>query len=175
MEDLIPNRVASSTLVQIDLEDWYDHRNRHFFDVGEFLFEGLILKELDFRAALKAFDWEKFRDGHLAIGCTADAIVPTWAFMLVATYASPFAASITFGTKNQIDDVLFDRWIQQLDPEKFRSQKVIVKGCSKYPVPLSAYVAITAKLGPLVQSLMFGEACSNVPLFKRKKETPTTA
>jgi len=170
MNGEIINRVASSNLVQIDMEDWYDHLQRRQFDLAEYLFKGLILKELDFRAALKLIDWTAYSNCHLAICCSADAIIPTWAFMLPATYASPYASSIIWGTVDQIDTILFDRWIEKLDIEKYRDQKVIVKGCSKFPVPISAYVAITAKLSSVVQSLMFGEPCSNVPLFKRKKE-----
>ncbi len=170
MENEIVNRVSNSALIQLDLEDWYDKKQRLTFDLAGFLYQGLILKELDFRSSMKTYKWSDYKDVHLSIDCSADAIVPTWAFMLVATYASPYAATITFGPKEQIDGFLFDRWIEKLDVSPYQDQKVIVKGCSKYPVPIAAYVAITAKLSPVVQSLMFGEPCSNVPLYKRKKE-----
>lgn len=166
----IINRVANSSLVQLDMEDWFDKRKRFQFDLADFLYQGLVLKELDFRAVLKSHDWQQYKDAHLAVGCSADAIVPTWAFMLVAGYATGIAASITFGTVEDIDNYLFDRWISALSLEQYRDQKVIVKGCSQYPVPVSAYVSVAAKLTPVVQSLMFGEPCSNVPLFKRKTE-----
>ena len=166
----IINRVAESSLVQLDLEEWYDDAERESFDVAQYLYMGLVLKELDFRSALKQLDWSRFQGKHLAIHCSADAIVPTWAFMLVSTYAAPFAKSIVFGTKESIDGILFERWIANLDLSAYQDQKVIVKGCSKHPVPVSAYISITAKLSPVVQSLMFGEPCSNVPLYKRKKQ-----
>ncbi len=170
MNSEIINRVAESSLMQLDLEDWYDHADRKSFDVATYLHMGLVLKELDFRSALKQFDWPSFEGKHLAIYCSADAIVPTWAFMLVATYAAPFTKSIVFGTKDKIDEILFERWISNLDLSPYKDQKVIVKGCSKYPVPVSAYITITSRLTPVVQSLMFGEPCSNVPLYKRKKQ-----
>lgn len=169
MEDKIINRVANSGLITIDLEDWYDKRPRTTFDVADFLFQGLILRELEFRTALKEFKWESFEDSNLAIYCSADAIVPTWAFMLVSQFASPYAKSIIFCRPEEQDSYLFDRILENFDPEPYRDKRVIIKGCSKYPVPVQAYVGITAKLTPVVQSLMFGEACSNVPLFKRKK------
>jgi hypothetical protein len=170
MNSEIINRVAESSLVQLDLEDWYDHAERKSFDIATYLYMGLVLKELEFRSALKQIDWNNFQGTHLAIYCSADAIVPTWAFMLVATCAAPFTKSIVFGTKDKIDEILFERWISNLDLSPYKDQKVIVKGCSKYPVPVSAYISITSKLTPVVQSLMFGEPCSNVPLYKRKKQ-----
>lgn len=170
MEEPIVNRVATSSLIQLDLEEWYDARPRKLFDLKDYLYQELIVKELDFRSALKVHDWAQYTGCHLAINCSVDAIVPTWAFMLVANYAASFAVSITFGNRDQIDVILFDRWIENLDLEPYKNGKVIVKGCSKHPVPVSAYVAISAKLTPVVQSLMFGEPCSNVPLYKRKKE-----
>lgn len=175
MEDQIVNRVSNSSLERLDLEDWYDLRPRKVFDLKPFLYQELVLKELDFRAALKALDWAQFKETHVAICCSTDAIIPTWAFMLVAQYLAPVATTVTFGSLEQLDDFLFDRWITALDPEPYRDAKLIVKGCSKYPVPVSAYVAITAKLAPVVQSLMFGEPCSNVPLYKRKKDSLTSA
>ena len=171
MEDLLINRVASSSLIQLDLEEWYDNRPRRIFDLKDYLYQELILKELDFRSALKAHEWTQYADSHMAIHCSVDAIIPTWAFMLVANHAAPFATTITFGDQEQIDVMLFDRWIENLDLEPYQNGKVIVKGCSKHPVPISAYVAITTRLTPVVQSLMFGEPCSNVPLYKRKKDT----
>jgi hypothetical protein len=170
----IINRVAESSLIQLDLEDWYDQAERKSFDLAAYLHMGLVLKELDFRSALKQIDWTLFQGKHLAIHCSADAIVPTWAFMLVATHAAPFTKSIVFGTKDKIDEILFERWIENLNISPFIDQKVIVKGCSKFPVPVSAYVSITSKLTPVVQSLMFGEPCSNVPLYKRKKQLSPT-
>lgn len=169
MEDLIVNRVASSSLIQIDMEDWSDNRNRYTFDLEPFLFQGLVLKELDFRKSMQEFQWENFRNGIVAVYCSADAIVPTWAYMLVAGFAAGVGAETHFCSPDHLDDFLYDRKIQSLDLEPYRGGKVIVKGCSKKTVPLSAYVSLANRLQPVVQSLMFGEACSNVPLFKKKK------
>jgi len=169
MENEIINRVASSTLVQIDMEDWYPVGSRIGFDIAEYLFEGLILKELDFRAALKNLDWSAYQNQYVGIFCSADAIVPTWAFMLVAQNLAGKALGVYFCKPEEIDAFLYEKIIRNLDLAPYRDQKVIVKGCSKLPVPNSAYVAIAARLTPEVQSLMFGEPCSNVPLFKRKK------
>jgi hypothetical protein len=169
MDGEIVNRVSNSSLIQIDLEEWYEPGKRIEFDLAPFLFEGLILRELEFRTSLKMIDWTSFTNAHVGVFCSADAIVPTWAFMLVAQHLAPFADSVSFGRKDEIEKNLFERWISKLDVETYRDQKVIVKGCSKFPVPLSAYIYIASKLTPVVQSLMFGEPCSNVPLYKRKK------
>jgi hypothetical protein len=168
-ETEIRNRVAESALLQLSPEDWYDERPRHAFDLAGFLYQGLVLKELDFRAALKAFDWSSFRDGHVCVFCSEDAIVPVWAFMLVALHARPFAADVHFCKPDDLDVLLYDRIIQALNLADFEGKKVIVKGCSKHPVPLSAFVSLSSRLQPVVQSLMFGEPCSNVPLYKKKK------
>lgn len=169
MEDLIVNRVANSSLLQIDLEDWYDARHRYELDLEAFLFQGLVLKELDFRKAMQEYNWESIRNGILALHCSADAIVPTWAYMLIAGYAAGVEAEVFFCHPGQVNEFLYDRKIQAMDLEPYRNGKVIVKGCSRKEVPLSAFVALANRLQPVVQSLMFGEACSNVPLFKKKK------
>jgi hypothetical protein len=165
----IKNRVAESSLLQLSPEDWYDLRPRFAFDVAEFLFQGLVLKEIDFRQALKVHDWSPYEGGILCVYCSADAIVPTWAYMLVAVQARPFAA-VEFCRPEELDHLLYDRIIRELDLQAYAGQKVIVKGCSKHPVPVSAFVALAEKLQPVVQSLMFGEPCSNVPLYKKKKD-----
>lgn len=169
MAEEIINRVTNSSLVTIDLEDWYDKSPRIGFDLTDFLFQGIILKELEFRSALKEYPWSNLKDVHLAVYCSVDAIVPTWAYMLVSNLASPFASTIHFCEPEQLDTFLFDRFIEELNIETYRDQKVIVKGCSKHPVPVSAYVTLTNRLSSVVQSIMYGEACSNVPIFKRKK------
>lgn len=169
-EGEIINRVASSDLLQISPEDWYDIRPRYEFDVAGFLFQGLVLREIEFRQALKEHNWSQYSGGILCLHCSADAIVPTWAFMLVAVYARPFADQIEFCRPEDLDYLLFDRIIGSLEIKEFTGRKVIVKGCSKHPVPVSAFVSLAARLQPVVQSLMFGEPCSNVPLFKKKKQ-----
>ena len=167
-EGEIRNRVAESALTQICPEDWYDLRPRHSLDLADFLFQGLVLRELDFRAALKEKDWAQFKDGILTVFCSTDAIIPVWAYMLTAVHATPFA-EVFFCRPENLDALLFDRKIQGMDFSSFEGKRVIVKGCSRHPVPDSAFLALTARLQPLVQSLMFGEPCSNVPLYKRKK------
>lgn len=169
MENEIVNRVASSPLLQVDLEDWYDPAPRAVLDLAGFLHEGLILREKEFRQALNDFDWNTLEGTYTAVFCSADAIVPTWAFMLAVTRAQPFARRVFACRPGEIDGLLYEEKIRSLDPEVYRGRKVIVKGCSRYPVPLSAYISLAAFLRPLVNSLMYGEPCSQVPLFKEKK------
>jgi hypothetical protein len=163
----IRNKVAESTLITFNLEDLYQGGPRKTFDLKDFLFEGLILKEKDYRQALKEFDWSVYQDAFVNIECTADAIVPQWAFMLAATYLQSVANRVVMGTSETLETVLYQEALANLDLEQFRDERVIVKGCSKYPVPTSAYVEFVAKLTPVAKSVMYGEACSTVPLFKK--------
>jgi hypothetical protein len=165
----IINRVAASSLIQLSPEDWYDVRPRFSLDLADYLFQGLVLKELDFRSAMKTHDWEKYRGGILCIFCSADAIVPVWAFMLISVHATAFDVQVEFCEPSELDAILYDRVIQNLNPEDFANRKVIIKGCSKHPVPELAFVRLAGRLRPVVQSLMFGEPCSSVPLFKVSK------
>jgi hypothetical protein len=164
----IINKVAQSGLVTIDLEEFYIPGERVLFDLKEWLFEELILKEKDFRARLKDFNWDNYKGKFVAITCTADAIVPTWAFMLVATHLSPFAKKIIFGDLQKLEQEIFEESISKLNVEDFKDQRVVIKGCSKVEVPVSAYVKLTALLQPVVKSIMYGEPCSTVPVFKKK-------
>ena len=166
-QDEIRNKVAESALITFNLEDLYQVGQRKTFDLKDFLFEGLILREKDYRQALKDFDWSQYQDSFVNIQCSADAIVPQWAFMLAATYLQPVAKRIVMGTSETLETVLYQEMLTDLDLEQFRDERVIVKGCSQYPVPTSAYVEFVAKLTPVAKSLMYGEACSTVPLFKR--------
>ncbi|MGE0635328.1 MAG: DUF2480 family protein [Bacteroidia bacterium] len=169
MENEIINKVASSGLTEFNLEDFYPKGERVVFDLKDFLFQGLILKEKDFREALKSFDWTTYKDKYVAVLCSADAIVPSWAFMLIAVYLEPYAKRVVFGNPDMLETVLYNDALSKLDIEKFRGEKIIIKGCSKYPVPESAYVEITRLLRPVARSIMYGEACSTVPLFKAKE------
>lgn len=169
MEEQIVNRVAASNLITFDLEELYPAGDRVLFDVKDLLFQGLILKEKEFRDFVKNHDWSQYSGKHVAVACSADAIVPTWAFMVVAVALRPFAATVFFGTLDELETHLFRQRLDQVDWNKFSEAKVVVKGCSKVNVPVSAYVEVVNHLQPIVSSLMFGEPCSTVPLFKRKK------
>lgn len=163
----IRNKVAESSLITFNLEDLYQVGPRSTFDLKDFLFEGLILREKDYRQRLVELDWSQFDGHYVNIKCSADAIVPQWAFMLAATYIQPVAKRVVMGSSETLETVLFQESISKLDLGQFEDERVIVKGCSKYPVPTSAYVELVSRLRPVAKSLMYGEACSTVPLFKR--------
>jgi hypothetical protein len=163
----IRNKVAESGLITFNLEDLYQVGPRSTFDLKDFLFEGLILREKDYRQRLAELDWSRYAGHFVNVQCSADAIVPQWAFMLAATYLQPVAKRVVMGSRETLETVLFQEALATLDVEQFRDERVIVKGCSKYPVPTSAYVEFVSRLRPVVKSLMYGEACSTVPLFKR--------
>ena len=165
----IVNRVATSGLISFDLEELYHPGERVLYDIKDNLFMGMILKEKDFRDFLKAHDWAQYTGKNVAIVCSEDAIVPTWAYMLLAIQLEPYANTVVFGDLTALEDKLFSDAISKINPEEFIGKKVVVKGCSKVSVPISAYVAITNLLKPVAQSLMFGEPCSTVPLYKKPK------
>jgi hypothetical protein len=165
--DEIRNKVAESALITFNLEDLYQVGQRKTFDLKDFLFEGLIVREKDYRQQLKDLDWSHYQDTFVNIQCSADAIVPQWAFMLAATYLQPVAKRVVVGIPETLETVLYQEALAGLELEEFRDERVIVKGCSKYPVPTSAYVEFVSKLRPIAKALMYGEACSTVPLFKR--------
>jgi len=165
----IENRVAQSSLKNFNLEDFYPKGERVLLDMADYLFEGLVLREKDFREKVKSTDWSAFQDKYVAIDCTADAIVPTWAYMLLASALEPFAKKVVMGNLQVLETVLFQKALSKIDLEEFRDERIIIKGCSKYPVPESAYVEITSLLRPIAKSIMFGEACSNVPIYKKAK------
>lgn len=168
-KDLIVNRVAKSPLVILDLEELYPAGERILIDIKALLYEGLILKEKDFREHIKNVDWSMYRDKNVAIWCSADAIIPTWAYMLLATRLAPYANMVIFGTLEDLEKALFQKAIAAIDLKRFMDKKVVVKGCSRIKVPDAAYVEITRLLTPLASSIMYGEPCSTVPLFKRPK------
>ena len=165
--DEIRNKVAESGLITFNLEKLYQVGERKTFDLKDFLYEGLILREKEYRAALKEFDWSAYKDTLVNIECNADAIVPQWAFMLAASYLEPVAKRVVMGSSETLETVLYQDVLTDLDLTQFQDERVIVKGCSKYPVPTSAFVEFVAKLRPVAKSVMYGEACSTVPLFKR--------
>lgn len=163
----IRNKVAESSLITFNLEDLYQLGPRSTFDLKDFLFQELLLREKDYRQQLLDLDWAQYAGHFVNIQCSADAIVPQWAFMLAATYLEPVAKRVVMGSSETLETVLFLESLANLDVEQFRDERVIVKGCSKYPVPTSAYVEFVSRLRPVAKSLMYGEACSTVPLFKK--------
>jgi hypothetical protein len=167
----IVNRVATSGIVSLDLEELYHHGERVLYDIKDNLWQGMILREKDFRDFLKAHDWSQYNGKNVAITCSEDAIVPTWAYMLLAVQLEPFANAIVFGNLDMLEDKLFADAIARLNIDEFAQKRVVVKGCSKVAVPVSAYVEISRLLKPVVQSLMFGEPCSTVPLYKKPKSS----
>jgi hypothetical protein len=169
MEEQIVNRVSASNLITFDLEELYSPGERVLFDIKDLLFQGLILREKDFRDFIKQQDWSQFANKHVAITCSADAIVPTWAFMLLTTVLQPLAKNVIFGSLEDLEKELFLQKLNLVDWKKFANEKVVIKGCSKVQVPVSAYVEATNRLRPFASSIMFGEACSTVPLYKQKK------
>jgi hypothetical protein len=166
--DEIINRVSQSTLLTLDLEEYYPKGDRVLYDLKDNLYEGIILKEKDFRSFLKNNDWSNYKNKFVAITCTADAIIPTWAYMLLSTYLAPYAQMVVFGDLSDLESAIFQKALTSIQVADYQDKKVVIKGCSKYPVPISAYVAITQLLQPYVSSLMFGEPCSTVPLYKKK-------
>ena len=168
IQENIVNKVAESGLVSLDLADLYPPGERFLYDIKDNLFHGLMLREKDFREFVKDHDWTTYTGKHIAIICSADAIVPTWAYMLLAIKLSPFASSVVFGDLETLETVLFNQQLNALDVEKYRDQRIVIKGCGDIQIPISAYVQITGKLIGIAKSIMYGEPCSTVPIYKRK-------
>lgn len=164
----IINKVAQSALISFDLASLHTPGERIVFDIKDNLFHGLMLKEKDFREFIKNNNWNQYQNKHVAIICSSDAIVPTWAYMLLATKLNPFVNNLVFGSLDDLETQLYYTAINKLDMEMFKDQKIVIKGCGDVFVPTSAFVAFTAKLTPVAKSIMYGEPCSTVPLFKRK-------
>lgn len=167
-EDILINRVANSGLITLNLEDWYPAYTIASFDIKDYLFQGLILKEKDFRASLAAIDWSNYQGKLLLIYCSADAIIPVWAYMLITQYAQPYATDVFIGNEDEYLRQAYHRAIEDLDVTPYQDQRIVIKGCSDKPVPPAAYAYLTLKLTPVAQSVMYGEPCSTVPVFKRK-------
>lgn len=166
---VLVNRVAQSGLLTIDLETFYPEGDVVPFDLKDHLFMGLILKEKDFREALKEHNWEQYAGKNLAVFCSTDAIIPMWAYMLVAAHAAPYARDVFQGQPEQYAEFAFVKKLATLDPEDYAGKRLVIKGCSDKPVPPSAYLEITRRLQPVAASIMFGEPCSTVPVYKRKQ------
>jgi len=169
MADEIINRVANSKLQTLDLEDYFPEGKRLVLDISQWLFEGIILKEKDFRAAVKSHNWEQYQNTFVAVKCSTDAIIPSWAYLLVSTALAPYAKKFVIGDLELLENIIFHDVVSSIPMKNFIGVPVIIKGCSNRQIPDSAYAEITQKLIPVVSSLMFGEACSSVPLFKKSK------
>lgn len=168
MPDEIINRVANSKLVTLNLEDYYPKGNRVVFDIKDWLFEGFVLREKDFRTQVENFNWSQFENSYVALTCSTDAIIPGWAFMLLSIHLQPYAKKILVGSLEALETSIYQDVINNLDVSNYKSKPIIIKGCSKKPVPQNAYIMLANKLKPIAKSIMYGEACSSVPLYKNK-------
>ena len=165
----IINKVANSVLEVFDLEDYYPEGKRMLIDYSQWLYDGYILKEKDFREHLKNHSWTQYQDSYVVVSCSTDAIVPAWAAILVTLYAAPFAKKVINGSFDDLETALYQEILSTIDYSIFTDKPVIIKGCSKKPVPMSAYVLAAQYLQPFSKSIMYGEACSAVPLYKKGK------
>ncbi|MBT8260832.1 MAG: DUF2480 family protein [Flavobacteriaceae bacterium] len=168
MSKEIVNRVAKSSLVTIDLEDFYPSGERVLFDIKDWLLEGLVLREKDFRTHVDTHDWSTYINKYVAITCTTDAIIPDWAFMLVALQLEPYAKKVVVGNLELLESLVFQDIINNFDASEVNNKPVIIKGCTNKPIPLSAYTLLINKIKLAAKSIMYGEACSSVPLYKKK-------
>lgn len=166
--DTIVNKVAGSGIISLDLADYIPRDEEiMLFDLKPFLFREMILREKDYRAALQTHDWEQYKGKHVAIQCSVDAIIPMWAYMLAANYLQPFAAYVFFGSADELKKELLIKRIEAIHSAGYIDKRVVVKGCGDTPIPESAYVAITNILRPVAKSIMYGEPCSTVPIYKK--------
>ncbi len=163
----IVNKVAESGILTLNLEELIPS-DIVVFDLKPFLFMELILKEKEFREALKNHDWEAYKDKAVALTCSADAIIPVWAYMLVASSLTEVAAQVLLADEAHAQEAFLLQAIEQIDPSHYMDKRVVIKGCGDIPIPTAAYVAITHRLKSVVKSLMYGEPCSTVPVYKKK-------
>ena len=168
MDNIIINKVAESGLISFDLEEFYPKGDIAIFDLKDYLFMALILKEKDFRAALLTTNWALYQDKYVAITCTADAIIPMWANMLAASYLQPVAKDVVFGNEKQLIIIILTKRLAAINGADYTDKRVVVKGCGDVSIPESAYVEVTNKLRPYVKSIMYGEPCSTVPIYKKR-------
>ena len=168
MSDLIINKVAESGIISFDIESYYPKEEIKIFDLKPYLFMELILKEKDFRAALITTDWSIYANKNVGITCTADAIIPMWAYMLVASYLQPIANNIVLGDEKKTIESILLKNLNLVNVQEYTDKRVVIKGCGEVPIPEAAYIAITQKLRPVAKSIMYGEPCSTVPIYKKK-------
>lgn len=167
MADEIINRVANSKLMVLDLEDFYPEGKRVLLDIKDWLYEGFVLREKEFRQTVKNHDWSQYKASYIALTCSTDAIVPAWAYMLLVVNLEPFVEKAIIGTLEDLETSIYQSIISDFDTSNYIDKPVIIKGCSNKPVPVNAYLLLTKKLKPITKSIMYGEACSSVPLYKR--------
>ena len=167
MSEAIVNKVSESGLITLDLEQYYPKEEVVLYDLKDYLFMGLILKEKDFREALKNLDWEVYKNKYVGVTCSADAIIPPWAYMLAASYLQPIAKDVIMGDEKEVHKTIFLKNIQRIDANEFTGQRVVVKGCGDTPIGEFAYMEITKLLRPVVKTIMYGEPCSTVPIYKK--------
>ena len=165
----ILNKVVSSSVITFDLEDLYPKGERVTYDLKNNLFQELILKEKDFREFVKNYDWSQYKDKFVNIICSADAIVPMWAFMVVVLNIQPFAKKVIIGTNQELESELYRDIFNSFDWQQFEDAKVVIKGCSKIQIPNYVYGEVTRRLAPIAKLIMFGEACSSVPVYKKPR------
>ncbi|MEZ4778253.1 MAG: DUF2480 family protein [Flavobacteriaceae bacterium] len=167
MEGEIVNRVANSALVTLDLEDFYPEGKRILLDIAPWLYEGVILREKEFRNFVKTIPLSEYQDAYVALYCSTDAIIPGWAYMLVSLQLSGTAKKVVVGSLGELESLLFSEVISSMDLSEYTDKPVIIKGCAHKPIPENAFVLLAQKLRPIAKSIMYGEACSSVPLFKK--------
>lgn len=168
MAEEIINRVAQSKLITIDLEDYYPAGKRVLFDISDWLWEGLILREKEFRKQIAAYDWSQHQGQYVALICSTDAIIPAWAYMLISVHLTPFVEKSIIGTLENLETCIYQDIIENFDVSSYQDKPIIIKGCANKPIPDNAYAMMTAKLHNIAKSVMYGEACSSVPLYKKK-------
>ena len=168
MSDEIINRVATSKLVTFDLEEIYPKGERVSFDISQWLMEGIVLRESEFREKAKEHDWAQYQDKYVALYCSTEAIIPGWAYLLLSLHLASYAAKVTVGTLDELESILFAELLQNIDVSEYTDKPIIIKGCAHKPIPQNAYVLLAQKLQPVAKSIMYGEACSSVPLYKKR-------
>lgn len=169
MAEEIINRVANNTkLITFDLEDYYPKGKRVLFDIKDWLYEGLLLREKDFRQLVLDHNWNQYQDQYLALTCSTDAIIPAWAYLLLTSSLVPYAKKVVTGSLEILETILYNEIINDLDISEYEDKMLIIKGCANKPIPEGAYVSLLQKLQPVAKSIMYGEACSSVPLYKKK-------
>ncbi|WP_116771691.1 DUF2480 family protein [Maribacter litoralis] len=168
MQDEIINKVAQSKLITFNLEDYYPKGERMVLDITDWLYEGFILKEKEFRAFVEEHDWSQYKDAYVAMHCSTDAIIPGWAYLLLSVKLSGIAKKAVQGSLVDLETSIYQSIIENIDVSEYQDKLMIIKGCSKKPVPANAYLFLAERLKPVAKSIMYGEACSSVPLYKRK-------